>query len=76
MDDKSELRSLLSALATNDRDYEILSRNAIGANSGTSAGQKREVGLSDLLARLDPGEWWKSEMERKAKAKREKERER
>ncbi|KIM23387.1 hypothetical protein M408DRAFT_77699 [Serendipita vermifera MAFF 305830] len=64
MDDKSELRSLLSALATSDRDYEVLSRNA--------GGPKREIGLSDLLARLDPGEWWKLEMERRVKAKREK----
>jgi len=64
MDDKSELRSLLSALATSDRDYEILSRNA--------GGPKREIGLTDLLVRLDPGEWWKSEMERRTKAKKEK----
>ena len=64
MDDKSELRSLLSALATSDRDYEVLSRNA--------GGKKREIGLSDLLARLDPGEWWKLETERRDKAKREK----
>lgn len=64
MDDKSELRSLLSALATNDRDYEVLSRNA--------GGPKREIGLSDLLVRLDPGEWWKFEMEKRAKAKKEK----
>jgi hypothetical protein len=64
MDDKSELRSLLFALATSDRDYEVLSRNA--------GGKKREIGLSDLLARLDPGGWWKVETERRAKAKREK----
>jgi hypothetical protein len=63
MDDKSELRSLLSALATSDRDYEVLSRNA--------GGQRRDIGLSDLLIRLDPWDWWKAEMERKAKAKRE-----
>jgi len=63
MDDKSELRSLLSALATSDRDYEVLSRNA--------GGKKREIGLSDLLARLDPGEWWKLETERRARAKKE-----
>jgi Gamma tubulin complex component C-terminal len=63
MDDKSELRSLLSALATSDRDYEVLSRNA--------GGKKREIGLSDLLARLDPGEWWKQETERRARAKKD-----
>lgn len=65
MDDRSELRSLLSALATSDRDHEVLSRNA--------GSQKREVGLSDLLIRLDLSEWWKAELERKAKAKRERE---
>ncbi|KAG8814874.1 hypothetical protein FRC17_000938 [Serendipita sp. 399] len=65
MDDKSELRSLLSAIATSDRDYEILARN--------TGGQKREIGLSDLLVRMDPGEWWKGEMERRIRAKKEKE---
>ncbi len=64
MDDRSELRSLLSALASSGRDHEVLSRNA--------GSQKREIGLSDLLVRLDLGEWWKAEMERKVKAKREK----
>ena len=64
MDDRSELRSLLSALASSDRDHEVLSRNA--------GSQKREIGLSDLLVRLDLGEWWKAERERKVKAKREK----
>ncbi len=63
MDDKSELRSLLSALTTSDRDYEVLARDT---------GAKREIGLSDLLVRMDPGEWWKAEMERRARAKRAK----
>lgn len=63
MDDKSELRSLLSALATSDRDYEVLTRNT---------GTKRDIGLSDLLVRMDPGEWWKRELERRTRAKRAK----
>lgn len=63
MDEKSELRSLLSALATNEHDHEVLSRNG--------GRQKREIGLSDLLVRLDPGEWWKGELGRRAKAKQD-----
>ena len=65
LDDKGEIRSLLSSIATNtsDKDYALLA-NRMGA------GKKEGTDLSNLLLRLDLGGWWTHEAVRRAEAKR------
>lgn len=65
LDDKGEIRSLLSSISTStsDKDYALLA-NRMGA------GRKEGADLSDLLLRLDLGGWWTHEAVRRAEAKR------
>jgi hypothetical protein len=65
LDDKGEIKSLLSSIATNtsDKDYALLA-------SRMGADKKEGAGLSDLLLRLDLGGWWTYEAVRRAEAKR------
>jgi len=65
LDDKGEIRSLLSSIATNtsDKDYALLAGRM-------GAGKKEGTDLGDLLLRLDLGRWWTHEAVRRAEAKR------
>ena len=65
LDDKGEIRSLLSSISmnTSDKDYALLA-------SRMGAGKKEGADLSDLLLRLDLGGWWTHEAVRRAEAKR------
>ena len=65
LDDKGEIRSLLSSISTSTshKDYALLA-------SRMGAGRKEGASLTDLLLRLDLGGWWTHEAVRRAEAKR------
>ena len=65
LDDKGEIKALLSSIVTNtsDKDYALLA-------SRMGAGKKEGAGLSDLLLLLDLGGWWTHEAVRRTEAKR------